>query len=74
MDETDLNWKDQYKKWRQLTPIQTNLLDNGAHSLSQSWLLNEMWSDWHQIKNEKSLKLSINSDLGDESDKDPWFD
>ena len=45
----DDNWKEEYKQMKVLQPFQIKLLDEGAQSLSQSWLLNEMWCHWKDI-------------------------
>ena len=38
--------KEEYKKIKKLKPKQIDLLDNGPHSLTDSWALNAMWCDW----------------------------
>ena len=65
------SWKDEYKKWRSLKPFQVKLLDEGAKTLSQAWLINSMWSDWHEIKRIKETSLpKIKTQIA----LDPWFD
>ena len=68
----DENWKEEYKKWKVLKPSQIKLLDEGAISLSQTWLLNSMWCEWKDIKKVKDTELpSITTiEFGDYSD--PW--
>ena len=53
----DSNWKEDYKKWKILKPSQIQLLDEGAESLSQTWLLNAMWCEWKEIKKIKEAEL-----------------
>tara|TARA_B100000965_G_C19075810_1_gene534080 strand:- start:246 stop:386 length:141 start_codon:yes stop_codon:yes gene_type:complete len=38
-------WKNQYKQCKNLKPYQIKLIDDGAKSQSQAWLLNSMWWD-----------------------------
>ena len=63
-------WKEEYKKWKLLKPFQIQLLDNGAKSLSQTWLINAMWCDWKDIKRLKQAETSCVQDWI----KDPWED
>ncbi len=63
---TDGGWIDQYKRWRDLKPHQIKLLEDGAHSQSQAWLLNQMWCDWQKLKKLKETELPAFSD--------PWED
>ena len=65
------NWKEQYKEWKGgLKPFQLKLLDEGAKSQSQAWLLNSMWCDWQQIKKFKETNLpSIKTPM---QLLDPW--
>ncbi len=65
----DENWKEQYKEWKALKPFQVQLLDEGANTQSQAWLLNSMWSDWMQMKKMKQMDLP---DLDMSSNIDPW--
>ena len=58
------NWMEQYKKWRLLKPHQLKLLDEGAKTQSQAWLINNMWCEWKNIKKIKETELP--------SLKDPW--
>ena len=60
----DMNWVEQYKEWRPLKPYQVKLLDDGAKTQSQAWLINAMWCDWKDIKKIKEAELP--------SFKDPW--
>ena len=45
----DSNWKEEYKSFVR-SKYKLNLLDNGAKSLSQSWVLGAMYSDWKRKK------------------------
>ncbi len=65
------DWKEQYKQWKLLKPHQEKLLDEGPKSLSQTWLLNQMWCEWRDIKKIKEAKLpSLNANVS----IDPWQD
>ncbi len=69
----DLPWKEQYKEWKaDLKPFQIKLLDEGAESLSQSWLLNEMWCDWNTLKRLKEANLPSIQTSFKQLTKDPW--
>ncbi len=69
----DENWKEQYKEWKTLKPFQIKLLDEGAVSLSQTWLVNSMWSEWQDIKRLKETDLPSIPSISDESSQDPWI-
>ena len=60
----DQNWVDEYKEWVQLRPHQIKLLDQGAQSQSQAWLINTMWSKWKEIKETKNSQSKLF--------EDPW--
>ena len=68
----DDNWKQEYKEMKVLQPFQIKLLDEGAKSLSQTWLLNEMWCDWKDIKLIEIEKDSLMMISNTEWTKDPW--
>ena len=70
MDDKD--WKEEYKKWKPLNPFEIELLNQGANSLSQSWLLNAMWCDWKNIKKLKDAELPKMNYLMRKLPKDPW--
>ena len=61
-------WKEQYKGWKTLQPYQIKLLDDGAKSQSQAWLVNSMWCDWKDIKKIKDTELPTLKSFED----DPW--
>ena len=44
-----VNWREEYKSLEVLTAYQSDLLNNGPHSLASSWMLNAMHSDWKRI-------------------------
>ena len=44
------DWREEYKDMKVLSTFQTKLLDEGPHSLAQSWLLSSMYSDWKKKK------------------------
>ena len=60
--ETNESWKEEYKNLKDLKKHELELLDKGAKSQSQAWLLNKMWSDWKEIKMTKP-KPPSNSNL-----------
>tara|TARA_B100000700_G_C14789044_1_gene734932 strand:- start:365 stop:580 length:216 start_codon:yes stop_codon:yes gene_type:complete len=66
IDET---WKNQYKKWKNLKPYQIKLIDDGPKSQSQAWLLNSMWCEWIDLKNNNQ---NGNSGKTKKSLIDPW--
>ena len=70
----DGNWKDQYKGWKQLKPFQLKILDDGAESLSQTWLLNAMWCEWKEIKKLKDTDLPSIKTIRTDIAKDPWYE
>ena len=70
----DGNWKDQYKDWKQLKPFELKLLDDGAETLSQAWLLNAMWCDWKEIKKLKDTDLPALNTIRPDRAKDPWYE
>ena len=70
----DENWKEEYKKWKALKPFQIKMLDEGAKSLSQAWLLNAMWCEWKNINIIKKTELPTVDSIKPEWNKDPWED
>ena len=71
-DMNDESWKEQYKEWKALKPFQIKLLDEGAQSLSQSWLINAMWCEWKDLKKLKETELPSIDLLTKIETKDPW--
>ncbi len=68
----DENWKEEFKKWKAgLKPFQIKLLEEGAQSQNQQWLLNDMWCEWKVLAVKRKLnKISGRTLLID----DPWED
>ena len=46
---TDTNWREEFKEYTN-SKYQLELLENGAKSLSQSWVLQSMYGQWKKIK------------------------
>ena len=68
----DKNWIAEYKEWRSdLKPYQIELLENGAESASQQWLINSMWCEWKEIKKIRVVNPSVASV---KLSPDPWED
>ncbi len=68
----DESWKEEYKEMKLLKPIQVKLLDEGANSLSQTWLLNSMWSDWKELKEKIDMKRNTDAKSTNKQIMDPW--
>ncbi len=68
------DWQNEYKQMKTLTPSQLKLLEEGPVSLSQSWLINQMWTEWNEIKKSKPTHLPQLSSHGINKLDDPWFD
>ena len=45
----DSNWREEYKQYTS-NKKELDLLENGAKSLSQSWILGAMHNKWKKIK------------------------
>ena len=45
----DSNWREEYKSYTR-NKKELELLDNGPHSLAQSWHLQAMYSQWKKKK------------------------
>ena len=45
----DSNWRQEYKGHTSNT-LQQEILDNGPHSLAQSWMMQAMHNHWMRIK------------------------
>ena len=50
----DSNWREEYKSYTS-NKRYIELLENGPKSLSQSWLLGALYSEWKQIKGYNKL-------------------
>ncbi len=68
----DHNWEQEYKQMKSLEAFKIKLLDEGAKTLSQAWLLNEMWSDWNANKNNQEEQSSFLSKNAFDCNEDPW--
>ncbi len=70
----DENWVEQYKKWKPgLKSFQIQLLEEGAQSHSQAWLLNSMWCDWKELKKLKDTDLpALEAQTSSLVIRDPW--
>ena len=44
------NWREDYKGYKHLNKKQRDLLENGPKSLSQSWHLQALYSNWKKVK------------------------
>ena len=66
----DENWKEEYKQWKHgLKSFQIKLLEDGATSQNQQWLINDMWCEWKALAIKKKLnKISRSTFLIE----DPW--
>ncbi len=68
----EAHWIAEYKKWKSgLKPFQIQLLDEGAKSQSQAWLLNEMWCEWKSLKENKDKESPVMRSF---ANRDPWED
>tara|TARA_Y100001937_G_scaffold70744_1_gene96289 strand:- start:728 stop:964 length:237 start_codon:yes stop_codon:yes gene_type:complete len=45
----DSNWKEEYKSYTS-NPKYLELLENGAKSLSQGWILGHLYNEWKKVK------------------------
>ena len=66
----DENWKQEFIQWKpDLKPFQIKLLEEGAQTQSQAFILNDMWCEWKTI----ALKRKHEDIAGDAYlIKDPW--
>ena len=48
-DIDDSNWRDEYKNYT-TNELHLELLENGAKSLSQSWILGALYQKWRKMK------------------------
>ena len=46
----DSNWREEYLGYKHVNKKQRELLEHGAKSLSQSWLLGAMYNEWKSMK------------------------
>ena len=52
VDIDDSNWREEYKNYTS-NSFHLELLDNGAKSLSQSWILGALYQKWKKMKGYK---------------------
>ena len=68
----DENWKEEFKQRKPgLKAFQIKLLEEGAESQNQAWLLNDMWCEWKDIAVKRKIKAIASKSLMLE---DPWAD
>ena len=48
----DTNWREEYKNYTS-NKFHLDLLENGAKSLSQSWILSSLYQKWMKMKGYK---------------------
>ena len=66
----DANWKEEYKQWKHgLKSFQIKLLENGAQSQNQQWLINDMWCEWKALAVKRKLNQIAGATFLIE---DPW--
>ena len=66
----DSNWREQYKSMKILSERQIKLLEEGPKSLSQSWHLQALYSNWKKIKGIKDPEpLDLQTNFKDWSEK-----
>ena len=45
----DSNWREEYKGYTS-SKYELDLLDNGPHSLAQSWMMGALYNKWKKMK------------------------
>ena len=66
----DKNWKQEFMQWKpDLKPIQIKLLEEGAQTQNQAFILNDMWCEWKTIAVKRKLERIAG---GSFQIKDPW--
>tara|TARA_Y100001938_G_scaffold73645_1_gene102001 strand:- start:2241 stop:2468 length:228 start_codon:yes stop_codon:yes gene_type:complete len=64
-DIDDSNWREEWKAYTS-NKFQLELLENGAKSLSQSWILGAMYNNWKKMKGYKeSIPPDVSSSMGE---------
>tara|TARA_A100001391_G_scaffold173377_1_gene135361 strand:+ start:67 stop:315 length:249 start_codon:yes stop_codon:yes gene_type:complete len=56
----DSNWKEEYKSFAR-NKMEIELLENGPKSLSQSWHLQALYSNWKKMKGYNKLDPKENT-------------
>ncbi len=65
----DSNWREEYKSFAR-NKMEIELLENGPKSLSQSWHLQALYSNWKKIKGIKDPEpLDLQTNFKDWSEK-----
>ena len=49
--DSNFNWREEYKNNNTVTKRQLELLENGPDSLASSWILNAMYQQWRRENN-----------------------
>ena len=65
----DSNWKEEYKSFAR-NKMEIELLENGPKSLSQSWHLQALYSNWKKMKGYNKLDPKENTGQMQSSMKD----
>ena len=66
----DSNWREDYKGYKHLNKKQRDLLENGPKSLSQSWHLQALYSNWKKVKGIKDPEpLNLQSSFKEWNDR-----
>ena len=65
----DSNWREEYKSHTR-NKMELELLENGPKSLSQSWHLQALYSNWKKLKGYKDLDPKENKGQLQSSMKD----
>lgn len=59
------NWREEYKAYTS-SKYELDLLENGPHSLSQSWMMGALYNKWKKVKGYKDPEPpDCQSSLGD---------
>jgi len=67
----DSNWREEYKSYTS-NKRHLELLENGAKSLSQSWVLGALYNEWKKIKGYNKLDPKENEGQLQSSFKEFW--
>ena len=59
-DYDDSNWREEYKSFAR-NKMEIELLENGPKSLSQSWHLQALYSNWKKMKGYNKLDPKENT-------------
>ena len=53
----DSNWREEYKNYTS-SKYELDLLENGPHSLSQSWMMSALHNKWKKMKGYKAVSYT----------------